>query len=326
MSTAIPIRLLRLGHIDAVQTQAIYHALAERMTVDTPDTIVLCAPATPYVCLGYHQVFDAVLDRAECERLGLPVVRRQVGGGATYLDSDQIFYQCIFHQSRVPSVFTRVFARMLAAPVAALARLGLNASLSKVNEIEVEGRRIAGTGGGMINEASVVVGNILFDFDYEAMARVWKAPTESYRELGRQAMRDHVTTLRQLGVPVEMQAFEPMLTQEFARTLGQPLETSTLSDAELDQARAVAERLTSTEYLSLHGERREQRPLKIAADVFIHADDAQVNGMPVCGSFRVNGGVIEQARLSSDPPLDWSATERQLAGLAFEEWKAHLIE
>ncbi|MEI6044932.1 MAG: hypothetical protein WCS37_11315 [Chloroflexota bacterium] len=35
---------------------------------DSPDTIIITRPQTPYLCLGYHDVYDAVLDRAECER------------------------------------------------------------------------------------------------------------------------------------------------------------------------------------------------------------------------------------------------------------------
>ncbi|NIU14771.1 MAG: lipoate--protein ligase family protein, partial [candidate division Zixibacteria bacterium] len=98
------IRLLNLGPTASWRTQAVYHATAEMMTADSPDTIIICQPLTPYLCLGYHQVFDSVLDRHECERRNLPVVRRRVGGGTTYLDANQLFYQCIFHHSRVPVV------------------------------------------------------------------------------------------------------------------------------------------------------------------------------------------------------------------------------
>ncbi|MFQ5418836.1 MAG: biotin/lipoate A/B protein ligase family protein, partial [Anaerolineae bacterium] len=167
------IRLLNLGPTAAWRTQAVYHATAELMTADSPDTIIICQPLTPYLCLGYHQVYDAVLDRDECVRRGLPVVRRRVGGGTTYLDVNQLFYQCIFHHSRVPVVAKDVYKLMLSGPVKTLRRLGLNAELRAVNEIEVDGKRIAGIGGGRIGEASVVVGNLLFDFDYRAMTQVW---------------------------------------------------------------------------------------------------------------------------------------------------------
>ncbi len=52
-----PIRLLNLGLVPPLQTQSVYHALAENMTRDSQDVIILCRPNAPYLCLGYHQVF-----------------------------------------------------------------------------------------------------------------------------------------------------------------------------------------------------------------------------------------------------------------------------
>jgi lipoate---protein ligase len=176
-----PIRLLNLGLITPLQTQAYYHALAENMTVDSADTIIICRPSAPYLCLGYHQVFGSTFDRNECERRGLPVFRRRLGGGATYLDENQLFYQCIFHHTRLPAMLQDIYALALAAPVNTLKRLGLDAELRDTNEIEVNGKRIAGTGGGRIDEACVVVGNLLFDFDYEAMTAVWQTPSPTFR-------------------------------------------------------------------------------------------------------------------------------------------------
>src|SRR5574341_1125715 len=97
-----PIRLLNLGPTHWLHTQSVYHAVAELMSVESPDTIILAQPLQPYLCVGYHQELDSVLDREACTAMGLPIVRRRVGGGATYLDVNQLFYQCVFHHSRVP--------------------------------------------------------------------------------------------------------------------------------------------------------------------------------------------------------------------------------
>src|SRR3990172_3120821 len=168
------IRLLVLGTTHWLRTQAVYHALAETMTVDSPDTIIFAQPLQPYLCIGYHQELDSVLDRQACARMSLPIARRRVGGGATLLDVNQLFYQCVFHHTRVPPMVNDLYAKMLAAPVAALRGLGLNAELQGENEIEVDGKRIAGIGGGGIGDSAVVVGNVLFDFDYNAMTRAWR--------------------------------------------------------------------------------------------------------------------------------------------------------
>ena len=122
------------------------------------DTIILCSPKTPYLCIGYHQVLDAVLDRKICDNKELPILRRRVGGGATYLDHNQVFYQCIFHHSRVPARADKVYQMMLEAPVQVLNQLGLDGRLRAVNEVEANSMRIAGIGGGRVGDAMVVIG------------------------------------------------------------------------------------------------------------------------------------------------------------------------
>ena len=62
------IRLIDLGPAPFWQTQAVYHAVAGLMNESAPDTIILTSPRTPYLCLGYHDVYDAVLDRAAVAR------------------------------------------------------------------------------------------------------------------------------------------------------------------------------------------------------------------------------------------------------------------
>jgi len=110
----VTLRLLDLGMVSAARSQAVYHGLAEAMTDDT--TLVLLTPETPYFCVGYHQDLDAALDTAHCRKVGFPIIRRQLGGGAVYLDSNQLFYQLIVHRSRAPLTVCPVPARCRRGP------------------------------------------------------------------------------------------------------------------------------------------------------------------------------------------------------------------
>jgi lipoate-protein ligase A len=326
--SSTPIRLIDLGPAPFWQTQAVYHAVAGLMRDDTPDTIILTRPRTPYLCLGYHDVYDAVLDRDAVARRQLPVMRRRVGGGTTYLDANQSFYQCVFHHRRVPAQFGAIYEQMLAAPLATLRRLGLDARLRDTLELEVDGRRVAGIGGGRIGEAAVVVGNLLFDFDYTAMAAVWRAPWPSFRELAAAALRKHVTTLRQLIGPVAFEPIYTMLREAYAATLGRALRPGTLTRAEVRYARKLGARMASVEYLNLHHERAQDipmRPLKIAAGVFIHAASVDLDGYAVRASFRVRDCLIEQARLESEPSLDWGPIEIGLRDRPFADWQRWVL-
>jgi lipoate---protein ligase len=321
-----PIRLLRLGPIPPLQTQAVYHMLAERMSVDEPDTIILCRPNSPYLCLGYHQSLESIFDAEECQRRGLPVLRRRLGGGATYLDDDQVFYQCIFHHSRMLAMLKDIYQVSLSAPVAVLNRLGLNGELRDTNEIEVDGRRIAGTGGGRIDEACVVVGNLLFDFDFEAMSSVWRTPSSSFRLLAQKALRERLVTLTQLDAAASHEMIEDLLVEEFSRSFGRELKVDSSTTEELKRAKMMEKELTSEEFLSLHkGQIESMRPLKISARAFIHADEMQLDGFKLNGSFLVSQDVIQEAVLESEPANDWSFLQEQLRGASFKEWKEQAL-
>ena len=318
-----PIRLLNLGPTRWLRTQSVYHALAETMTAESPDTIVLAQPLQPYLCIGYHQELASVLDRQTCARMGLPIVRRRVGGGATYLDVNQLFYQCIFHHSRVPATVSAVYAKLLAAPVATLKALGLKAELRGENEIEVSGaatphpQRIAGIGGGRIGEAAVVVGNVLFDFNYNAMTRAWRVPSESFRRLASEALRDCVTTLwAELPRAVSPDEVQLMLIGEFARALNRPVEQGELTANEAQKIAEVEKRLVSYKWLNLHSNgARPMTALKISHGIFIRAAKAEIGAYQVRAAFWVRDDVIEQAVLESEPGHHWSEVEAKLRGM-----------
>lgn len=228
-----PVRLLDLGEVSPLRSQALYHGLAESMDESGPDTIVLCRPGAPYFCVGYHQTPRAELDLAWCRRNGYPVFQRRIGGGTVFLDSDQLFYQCIFHRSRAPFDVASIYRRFLAPPVRVLQSLGLPAALEGVNEIEVSGRRIAGTGGGQIQDAVVVVGNLLFDFPAEVMARAWRVPSGEFRRLAADGLRAHLGTLgSELGRPASEAEIRRRLVREYEVELGRPLLAGALTARE----------------------------------------------------------------------------------------------
>ena len=89
-------RLIDLGKADPYSAQTFYEAVAEAIHRDlSPNTLILVQPNKPYACLGYHQDIEKEIDLNYIKETGLPIIRRSQGGGATYLNSDQVFYQII---------------------------------------------------------------------------------------------------------------------------------------------------------------------------------------------------------------------------------------
>jgi lipoate-protein ligase A len=290
-----------MGRIPGWQTQAVYHTVAELMTENTPDTIIISQPSDNYVCLGYHQKLGETFDRKVCDEKEIPILRRKVGGGGTYLDSNQLFYQCIFHKSRVPANSDKVYEMMLTPVVNTLKYFfDVKAELVGSHEVEMNGKRVAGIGGGQMGEASIVVGNILFDFDFDTMASVWNVPNESFRELAKEAMKDHIITLDDIGSMVKMDKLADQLIEEYEIHLGRKLNPGGMTIDEIERAGQVGAVLRSESFLNSMDDGNgssKQKPLKIARNVFIHNDEIEIDGVKILGSFRVEDEKIHSAIL-----------------------------
>ncbi len=195
MTESSPIRVVSALELSPVDSQAIYHAVAECFTPDTPDTVVLARPTSPYICIGYHQDLDREIDLEACRRNGLPVYRRQVGGGAVYLDRDQVFVQWIFDPRHIPRSLEKRYQLYTQPLIATYNSYGVPATFRPVNDIHVGNRKIGGTGAATVGSAEVMVGSILFDIDADAMAAALRVDSEKMRDKIAFGIKEYVTTL-----------------------------------------------------------------------------------------------------------------------------------
>ena len=307
-----------MGQIPGWQTQAVYHTVAELMTEDTPDTIIISQPSDTYVCLGYHQKLDHVFEQQTCEEKEIPILRRKVGGGGTYLDPNQLFYQCVFHKSRVPTNSDKVYEKMLTPVVNTLKHFfDVKAELVGSHEVEMNGKRIAGIGGGQIGEASIVIGNFLFDFDFDTMASLWSVPNETFRELAKQAMKDHIITFDDIGSMMSMEKIANQLIEEFEKYFNRKLNPGGMTINEIERAGEMGAFLRSDSFLNSMDDRdglSKRKPLKIARNVFIHYDEIDIDGEKLMGSLRVEDGKIHSVKLDKEN----SELESKLIGKSFD--------
>ena len=119
------------------------------------------------------------VDTEYCRVNNLPVVRRILGGGAVYLDSNQLFYQVIARRSEpeVPGSIEEIFKTFLAAPAKTYNDLDIRAQYRAINDIEVDGRKISGSGATEIGTSAILTGNIIFDFNFDEMTRILRVPS-----------------------------------------------------------------------------------------------------------------------------------------------------
>ncbi len=294
-------RIIDAGTVSWLDSQVIYHAVATAMTEETEDTMTLMNPATPYVCVGFHQEVEKEVDIAYCQEYGLPITRRQVGGGAVYLDRDQLFWHIIVHRSRAPYRIEEVYARYLEGPINTLRAMGIPAQLRPVNDIQVDNRKIGGTGAATIGEAMVVVGSLIFDFNYDLMAQVLKVPSEKFRDKVYQTLREYLTTIRrELGTeaPTWDQGKHLLITQ-CAAASEQEMYSATLTARELAEIQRLREVFVDPNWLYQSGGIRG-KGVKIKEGMYIREAAYKAPGGLIRATIRVQEAILDDLTLSGD--------------------------
>jgi len=300
-------RLIDLGRAEPLIAQTFYEAVA--LAIDrglSPDTILLCQPASPYVCLGFHQELEREIDVEYCREKGLPIIRRSQGGGATYLNGDQVFYQVVARKgsSVLPARVEDLFRKLLEAPVYVYRKLGLPAEFKPINDVVVRGRKISGNGAGLMGSVVVLVGNIILDLDYGSMSRVLRVPSEKFRDKMAKSMREWVTSLkRELEYIPEVEEIKRLLAEAFEHVLGVDLQRSEPSEEEWRIWREeVKPKHLSKEWLQMRGGRRLEegtRAVKIAGDRYIVEADHKARKL-IRVRAEVKGWKILDASITGD--------------------------
>ncbi len=315
-------KLYRLGTVPWHYSQLLYHALPRL----NREGLILLSPATPYVCIGYFQDAEQEVDLAYCREHGIPVFRREVGGGAVYLDGDQLFWQLVIRKDHplVPGSREEFYRRFLQAPIAVYRAIGIPAEYKPVNDIIARNRKISGTGVAEIGDFVVFVGNLIVDFNYEMMVRVLKVPDEKFRDKVYKTLQDNLTTIkRELGYAPPRDELWNILVEKFSEVLG-PMELETGVDPDWRaKADRLAERMLSEEWLRLRRRKEPERAVTIRSGVEVRQKAYKAPGGLIRALVEVREGVIADVALSGDfffyPADRLSELERALIGVKMEE-------
>ena len=237
-----------LGKLPGQQSMLVFHALA-RMDIEA---LVIVSPQRPLVSIGYFQDAAQEIDIPFCRGAGIPVMRRELGGGATYLDENQIFYQLIWKKENrfFPRAVDDIFPWFSEAPVETYKTFGIQAEYRPLNDIiTAEGKKIAGQGGGNVGECMVFVGGILLDFDCKTMSRILRVPNEQFRDKVYKIMEENLTTMKkELGSLPDRKEVVAVLRDQFEKRLGK-LEKGSLKAELIQQMEELETWMTSEQFL-----------------------------------------------------------------------------
>jgi lipoate-protein ligase A len=315
-------KLYRLGTVPWQDSQLLYHSLPRLGR----EGLILLSPASPYVCIGYHQDVEQEMDVAYCRENEIPVFRREVGGGAVYLDGAQLFWQLIIHKdnSLVPASKEAFYRKFLQPPIEAYRALGIPAEYKPINDIVARSRKVSGTGVAEIEDHIVFVGNLIVDFDYRMMARVLKVPDEKFRDKVYKTIYENLSTIkRETGDMPPTDELWALMADKFAGTLG-PLEEQTEVDSEWRaRTEELAAQFLTDEWLFKGRRRREGRQVKIRAGVEVRHKMHKAPGGLIRATLQVEEGAVGYVELSGDfffyPAERLADLEAALVGVPIED-------
>jgi len=172
--------------------------IEERQAGRVPDTIrFLRFP--PTVLIGRHQDLGREVDLDYCRGNDVGIVRRITGGGAIYLDEGQLGWEIVFHRSALGIPALPDLAREICnAAAAGLSRLGIDAKFRPRNDIEVDGRKISGTGGFFDGDVLIYQGTVLVDMNPQLMVSALRIPEKKLAKRSLDSAAQRVITLKDL--------------------------------------------------------------------------------------------------------------------------------
>jgi lipoate-protein ligase A len=257
------------------------------------------------------------------------VLRREIGGGAVYLDRNQLFYHFIFPRHRAPAAALDLYPWFIEPVLRTYRGLGIAAQYRPINDIHVNGRKIGGTAAAWIGEATVLGGSFLFDFDGATMARCLKVPSDKFRDKLATTLVDYITSMARLlpAVPPRPLVKQRYLA-EVADWLADEVRDSEPTRAERAAIAAREKSMADPAFVYRFGRRAVASGIKVAAGthltegawkaagglirVLLLERDGSIADLDISGDFtclpasglaglttRLRGAPVEEARLSA---------------------------
>lgn len=263
-------RVVDTGLRSAAQNIALNRALLEaRQAEEIPSTLRFLR-FTPSALLGYHQSAEQELNLDYCRANGVAVQRRITGGGAIYFDETQIGWELYLHKRDVGTTDMQAISRRIChAAAAAISALGVDARYRPRNDIEVEGRKISGTGGAFDGDALLFQGTLLIDFDVEKMLRVLRIPAEKLSDKAIASARERVANLRELlGRTPDVAQVKANIGEAFESEFGVGFAEGDLTLSEHARYEAALREIDTADWINLVARPVSEMPIVEAAQKF----------------------------------------------------------
>jgi lipoate-protein ligase A len=248
-----PWRLLDTGSRSAAHNMALDQVILDaRSSNQVPNTVRFLQFSPPCALVGYHQSVELEIEENYCREQGIEINRRITGGGNLYWDESQLGWE-IYAPKNTPGIPKRLedmYRLMCKGVVVGLERLGVKAHFRPTNDIEVEGRKISGTGGTEMGDIFLYQGSLLTDFDVDTMLKALKLPIKKLEDKQVKSFKQRVTCLKEvLDYLPPLADIKAALSAGLSEVLGITLEPGGLTELEQQSLERELLRFRSEEWI-----------------------------------------------------------------------------
>jgi len=247
-------RVLDTGKLSAAANMALDRIVLEEVAAgESPPTLRFLQFTPAAALVGFNQDVNLEIRLDYCRAHGIDVNRRITGGGAILFQESALGWEIFAIPGREPfrGSYEIILHRVCTAAATGVSRLGIPAAFRPRNDIEVNGRKISGTGGTMVSGAFMFQGTLLLDNEVERFLKALRVPVEKLKKREIESLLDRICFLSDLLDPTpSLASIKEALALEFAESLGIKLIPGNLTAAEEHRLNTEIDYFNSPEWIN----------------------------------------------------------------------------
>lgn len=197
----------------------------------------------PTIVIGKHQNAIEEINKAYTDEHGIHVVRRLSGGGAVYHDLNNLNYTIISNKTQEGAFDFKTFSQPV---IETLADLGVTASFTGRNDLEIDGKKFCGNAQAYYKGRMMHHGCLLFDVDMTVLGNALQVSKDKIESKGVKSVRARVTNiLDELPKKMTVEAFSEQLLNKIKEQYPDMTEY-VLSEADLENIQNLADNQFAT--------------------------------------------------------------------------------
>lgn len=222
-------------------------ALMESVRESGEPVVFLSGWKPDCINIGYSQKIREEIDLEEAEKRDLVIVRRQGGGGTTYLTEDgEITWGIVAPEENFPDDVNKIYQEICGKIASGLEKIGIEAEHEPVNDIVTDDGKISGATLKRKDGVIYIGGTLLYETDPEEMFQVLTPGEEKISDKEIEKFEERVSSVKNESDASFEEAVDALRKGILQ---GKNFREDELKTSEVRRAEELADKYSSEEWL-----------------------------------------------------------------------------